>query len=86
MKVAGSLLLVSVLLGACAALAGAAIGLLTAATISPPGGALLGAAFGVSGGAFMPRPSRVPSVVLTVARAAIAGATGALVVALLHRQ
>jgi len=74
------------LLGACAALAAAAIGALTAATISPGGGAVLGAAFGLSGGAFTPRLSRVPTIVLTLARAAIAGATAALVVVLLQRQ
>ena len=86
MKAAGSLLLVSVLLGACAALAAAAIGVLTAATISPGGGALLGAAFGLSGGSFTPRLSRIPTIVLTLARASIAGATAALVVVLLERQ
>ena len=86
MKAAGSLLLISVLLGACAALAATAIGALTAATISPEGGALLGAAFGLSGGPFTPRRSRVPTIVLTLARASIAGAAAALVVVLLQRQ
>lgn len=85
MKAAGPLLLVSVLLGASAALAAAVIGLLTAATISPAGGALLGAAFGLSGGALAPR-SRVPPILLTLARAALAGATAAFVVTLLQRS
>ena len=69
------------LLGAAAALAAAAIGVLTAATVSPWGGALLGAAFGLSGGRV--RAERWgPALV----RAVLAGGTSALVVAFLLRR
>ena len=81
MKVVGSLLLVSVLLGAGAALAAAAIGVLTAATVSPWGGALLGAAFGLSGGRV-----RAERIAPTLIRAVLAGGTAALVVAFLQRR
>jgi len=74
------------LLGACAALAAAAIAVLTGATMSPAGGALLGAAFGLSGGAFTTSRPRGPRVVMALARAALAGATAALVVTVLQRQ
>jgi hypothetical protein len=73
------------LLGACAALAAAGIGALTAATVSPVGGALLGAAFGLSGGALTTSRGRTPRAVLTIARAVLSGGTAAAVVALLQR-
>lgn len=85
MKVAASLVLVSMLLGACAALAATAIGLLTSATISPAGGAVLGAALGLSGGAFPVPRSRTTPAATALLRAALAGATAALVVAVLQR-
>ena len=85
MKAAGSFLIVSMLLGACAALAAVAIGALTGATVSPPGGALLGGAFGLSGGALTTSPVRAPRAMLTIARGVIAGATAALVVVFLQR-
>jgi hypothetical protein len=84
-KAAGSFLIVSMLLGVCAALAALAIGALTGATISPPGGALLGGAFGLSGGALTTSPVRAPRGMLTIARGVLAGGTAALVVVLLRR-
>ena len=74
------------LLGACAALAAAAIALLTGATISPAGGAVLGAAFGLSGGAFTGRRPRGPRMLMALTRAALAGVTAALVVMVLQHQ
>ena len=70
------------LLGACAALAATAIAVLTGATLSPAGGALLGAAFGLSGG-FTSR-ARGPRVLTALARAVLAGATAAVVVTMLQ--
>ena len=85
MKAAGAFVIVSMLLGACAALAAVAIGALTGATISPPGGALLGGAFGLSGGAVTTSPVRGPRAILTIARGVLAGGTAAMVVVLLRR-
>jgi len=82
-KGAGFLLLASMLLGACAALAATAIAVLTGATLSPAGGALLGAAFGLSGG-FTSRRARGPRVLTALARAVLAGATAAVVVTMLQ--
>ena len=73
-------------IGAVAALAAAAISSLTSATLSPTGGALLGVAFGITGGNVTahrrPGPDRLG---MAVARGLVAGGTAALVVALLQR-
>jgi hypothetical protein len=85
-KTVVSLLLVSVVIGAVAALAAAAISSLTSATLSPTGGALLGVAFGITGDNLtVPRRSGTERFGMAVARALVAGGTAALVVALLQR-
>jgi hypothetical protein len=81
-----SLLLVPVVIGAFAALAAIAISSLTSATLSPIGGALLGVAFGITGGNLT--ASRRPGARrfgMAVARGLVAGGTAALVVGLLQR-
>jgi hypothetical protein len=81
-----SLLLVSVLIGACAAIVATAICSLTSAALSPAGGALLGIAFGLSGGHLGSRgASRRRAVGTAVLRSLLAGGTSALVIALLQR-
>jgi hypothetical protein len=77
------LLVVSVLIGACAALAASAIGTVTSSTLSPLGGGLLGAAFGVAGG-FRTMSGRGGLTVAAV-RGLVAGLVAALVIALLQR-
>ena len=81
-----SILLVSVLIGAFAAAAATAICTLTSATLTPLGGALLGAGFGLTAGNLAsskgPRSRRI---LTTIARAFVAGGTAALVIALLQR-
>jgi hypothetical protein len=81
-----SLLVVSVLIGAFAALAAMAISSLTSATLSPVGGALLGVAFGITGGNLTTRrrPGARP-LGAAVVRGLVAGGTAALVIALLQR-
>jgi hypothetical protein len=81
-----SLLLVSVLIGAFAALAATAISSLTSATLSPVGGALLGVAFGITGGNLTTRRRAEPRRFGTaVVRGLVAGGTAALVIVLLQR-
>jgi hypothetical protein len=85
-KTVVSLLLVSVLIGAFAALAATAICSLTSATLTPLGGALLGVGFGVTAGNLTaPRGPRTHRVGTAVARGLVAGGTAALVVELLQR-
>jgi hypothetical protein len=85
-KTVVSLLLVSALIGAFAALAATAICSLTSATLSPLGGGLLGLGFGLTAGNLTasrgPRTRRAGA---TVARGVVAGGTAALVIALLQR-
>jgi hypothetical protein len=81
-----SLLLVSALIGALAALAAAAICSLTSATLTPFGGALLGAGFGLTAGNLAaPRAPGGRRVVAALARGLVAGATAAIVIFLLLR-
>jgi hypothetical protein len=85
-KTVVSLLLVSVVIGAFAALAATAISSLTSATLSPIGGALLGVAFGITGGNLTaPRRPGTRRFGMAVARGLVAGGTAALVVGLLQR-
>ena len=85
-KTAVSLLLVSVAIGAFAALAATAICRVTSATLSPAGGAVLGMAFGVAGGgARTARRAGFGRAGTAVARGLVAGATAALVIMLLQR-
>ena len=85
-KTAVSLLLVSVLIGAFAALAATAICSVTSATLSPAGGAVLGMAFGVAGGGTRTvGDSRGGRAGTAIARGLVAGATAALVIVLLQR-
>jgi len=82
-----SLLLVSALIGAFAALAAAGICTLTSATLTPLGGALLGAGFGVTAGNLAaPRADGSRRVGAAIARGLVAGATAAVVIILLQRQ
>jgi hypothetical protein len=84
-KTVVSLLLVSVLIGAFAALVATAICSLTSATLSPLGGAVLGAGFGLTGGNLTTPRSPVRSRAGTaVARGVVAGGTAALVIVLLQ--
>ncbi len=86
MKTVVSLLLVSVLIGAFAALAATAISSLTAATLTPLGGGLLGAGFGLTAGNLStPRGPGNRRIGASVVRALLSGGTSALVIALLQR-
>jgi hypothetical protein len=81
-----SLLLVSVLIGAVAALAATAICSLTSATLTPFGGALLGAGFGLTAGNLTaPRAPGSRGVLSALARGLVAGSTAALVILLLQQ-
>ena len=84
MKALIPLLVVSVLIGACAALAAAAIGTVTSSTLSPLGGGLLGAALGLAGG-FRASPSTKGRVAIAALRALFSGLVAALVISLLQR-
>ena len=86
MKPVVSLLLVSALIGAFAALAASAICTVTSATLTPFGGALLGAGFGLTAGNLTAqRAAGSRRVVAALARGLVAGATAAAVVVLLQR-
>jgi hypothetical protein len=78
------LLVVSVLIGACAALAAAAIGTVTSSALSPLGGGLLGAAFGTVGG-FRTLSSGRSRLTIAALRGLFSGLVAALVIALLQR-
>jgi hypothetical protein len=79
-----SLLLVSALIGAFAALAAAAICSLTAATLTPLGGGLLGAGFGLTAGNLTaPRTPASHRLGAALTRGIVAGATAATVIVLL---
>lgn len=74
------------LVGAFAAVAATAIGSLTSAALSPAGGALLGVAFGITAGNLTPSGrAETRTFAAAIVRAAIAGGTSALVVALIQR-
>jgi hypothetical protein len=83
-KTVVSLLLVPVLIGAFAALAATAICTLTSATLSPLGGGLLGAGFGLTAGNLTSRSSGGRRVGAAAGRALVSGGTSALVIALLQ--
>jgi hypothetical protein len=78
------LLVVSVLIGACAALAAAAIGTVTSSTLSPVGGGLLGVGFGLAGG-FRTPASAKSRLTIALLRGLFSGLVAALVIALLQR-
>jgi hypothetical protein len=85
-KTVVSLVLVSVLIGAVAALAATAICSLTSATLSPVGGAVLGLAFGLAGGGRRTvEGTGAFGFGTAVVRGLVAGATAALVILLLQR-
>ena len=83
MKAILPLLVVSVLIGTGAALAAAAIGTVTSSTLSPMGGGLLGAAFGMAGG-FRTMSGR-SRLTIAALRGLFSGLVAALVIALLQR-
>ena len=86
MKTVVSLLLVSALIGAFAALAATAICSLTSATLTPLGGGLLGAGFGLTAGNLTgSRASSTHRVGAAIARGLVAGVTAAMVVDLIQR-
>ena len=86
MKTVVSLLLVSALIGAFAALAATAICSLTSATLTPLGGGLLGVGFGLTAGNLTaPRASRTHRVGTALARGLVAGGTSAMVIGLIQR-
>ena len=86
MKTVVSLLLVSALVGAFAALTATAICSLTSATLTPFGGGLLGVGFGLTAGNLpVPRASVTHRVGAAIARGLVAGGTAAMVIGLIQR-
>ena len=86
MKTVVSLLLVSALIGAFAALAATAICSLTSATLTPLGGGLLGVGFGLTAGNLTaPRATSPHRVGAAIARGLVAGGTAAMVIELIQR-
>ena len=86
MKTVVSLLLVSALIGAFAALAAPAICSLTAATLTPRGGGWLGAGCGLTAGNLTgSRASSTHRVGAAIARGLVAGGTAAMVIDLIQR-
>jgi hypothetical protein len=84
-KTVVSLVVVSALIGAFAALAATAIGSLTSSALSPLGGALLGMAFGVTGGNLTAHGrSGTRAFSTALVRALVAGGTSALMIALIQ--
>lgn len=86
MKAVVAQLVVSVLIGAIAALAAAGISMATSGTLSPVGGGVLGLMFGVmAGNVAGPRLPAVRQIGPAVLRGVVAGTTAVLVSALLQR-
>jgi hypothetical protein len=86
MKAVVPQLVVSVVIGAIAALAAAGISMATSGTLSPLGGGVLGLMFGVmAGNVAGPRLPAMRQIGPAVLRGVVAGTTAVLVSALLQR-
>lgn len=86
MKAVVPQLVVSILVGALAALAAAGISIVTSGTLSPFGGGVLGLMFGVMAGNIAgPRLPAARRVGRALLRGIVAAATAVLVIALLQR-